>query len=713
METINLLITLRNDNINSYLILLESLVHTNNIENIVLYIIGEETGLQKDVNNFLKRYRIRNMYFELPRYLLKGLSQSVSAVIHSPYVLPDNLSKVIYLNSNLILKDNIERLFEHDLGSFLMGACEDRWISHGVDAEELSRVGMSEIDVYFNTDVLVLNLQEIRKCSLRINDELYSYRLSTFINKYLSSQVKEIKDKRYNTQLMSYIWQERKAKYDIAVVINYGELEVWNCKKEDIDLNLYNLWWNYAKEQETYNVILNDLNKLERKKLFIAKCNFMMDYLRYALTKAVNSQVNFGQFEKINTLKQFDLWDSFYFANRKSIEYEKKYRKLVKGYKAVQIHRFVGGGAAMFFLTLICYKIMKQDDNVFHILIPGTMLANSPVYNPDFYVHNEYILKYFDNAYIPHKSERDFLRYIISKKYYHLDFSSFGKFSPIAYEKAGGDYTELERLRVIEFSEDEIEKGERFLQKNDIVGEFVCIAPRNNDYKKIYAKLISSNDYLSCRNGSIESYLRAVDVIQAAGYSLVQMGKVNKLSFPSEYGILNFSKIYDEFLDIYLFSRCEFVIGDASGLMKIADIFSKPTVQANFEVITTVKEVAGYFKEGKDIILPVKYWNEEKKRYLTLREQLELEVRYKDKRFEEEIICLGYQGVSNSTEELELAAREMLDIILGEREYTEEERHLQDVSRELVLQSAKKHDMSYPRCNFAVGFLELNPWYLT
>lgn len=706
--------TLNNDNSKGYLILLESLVCTNDIENIVIYIVGESTELQNyiDVDMYLKSHNIKYLYFQFPEYLLKGLCPSAAFVIFSSYVLPDNIDKIIFLNSNLILKDCLVYLWEYDLEGHALGACEDRWISHGVDAEELNRVEMSETDTYFNTDVLVINLSKLRKSSLTINNESCLFELKSYINKYLAEQVGEIADKRYNTQLMSYLKRERKEKYDEAFVINYGKLSIWKYNKEEIDANLYNLWWKYAKQQQTYNEIFKRIKKKEKKKSVIETCQLSMDYLRFALGRMFNSQIDYGRFKRIDFFRRSGLWDSFYFTNKKYFEYEKKYKNLVRDYEFVQIHRFVGGSAGIFFLTLICYKIMRQNDNVFHIFIPATMMADSSADKSDFYVHNEYILKYFDKAYIPQKSDIDFLRFIISKNFYRLDFSLFAKFSPVAYEKAGGDYKEIENVKVIDFSEDEIKRGEQFLRQNDIGEKFVCIAPRNSEYKKSYMESISPNDYLTYRNGSIESYLKAVEVIQSLGYSLIQMGKVNKNVFPKQYGILNFSEVYDEFLDIYLFSRCEFVIGDASGIMKIADLFAKPTIQANNELITTAKEITGYFREGKDIILPVKYWSAEKKRYLTLREQLELEVKYKDKRFEEEVIRLGYRGISNSAEEIGMAVREMLDVILGKKEYTENERHLQKVSRSMILQSAQKHSMLYPRCNFAVGFLELNPWYL-
>ena len=110
--------------------------------------------------------------------------------------------------------------------------------------------------------------------------------------------------------------------------------------------------------------------------------------------------------------------------------------------------------------------------------------------------------------------------------------------------------------------------------------------------------------------------------------------------------------------------------------------------------------------------MPVKYWNEKEKRYLSLKEQLSLEAHYKEKRFEEEILKMGYSAISNSAEEIEAATNEMIECILGNKEYTEEEVCLQNISKNLICESAKKYHMRYPRCNIAIGFLKQNRWYL-
>lgn len=722
MKDIGILITLQDDNVTDYLILLESLICTNSKSNLILYIIGQNEDLRsyKKINSFVKKNSICNMYFKYSGNGCIGLEQFARSVIASPYILPNDIDKVLYLNANILVNGKIDKLWDFDMGHFLFAACENRWISRGANIGELEKVGKAETDIYYSTDVMLLSLHNIKTClpdwcidNTKTGGDECTGTLEAFLNRYLSAQVIEIKDKKYNTQLMSYRKVARKEKYTEAILINYDNIEMQDCKKNDIDENLYELWWRYAKlfgignKKEKRNI------RERRKEEVHDKIGFSMDLLRFVLKKTANDKLNFAIIDQIEYLKKNGLWNSFYFFDKRKGKYEKKYRELMKGYKGAMVYVWPIGGAAMFFLTIICYKIMAKRDDVLHILIPNTLAGKSlKADNPNFYVHNEYVLKYMSNAYIPAKSEKDFVRYVISKYYYQIDHSQLSKFMPVLYEDSGGTYEEVKDLKVIQFSDIEIERGNTFLWEHNIDGKFACIVPRSSDYKKEYVITVGFNDYLSYRNGNIENYMKAVNAIKSAGYNLIQMGKVNRKSFPSECGILKFADVYDEFLDLYLFSKCDFVIGDSSGAMCIAALFAKPTVQANCELITSSQELMGYFEKGHDLFLPVKYWNEEKGCFLSLKEQLILEAKYKKKRFEEEIIRLGYKGISNSAEEIEMAAREMIDYILGNKKYTKEEIQLQNISRELVCQSAQKHGMRYPRCNFAVGFLKLNPWYL-
>ncbi len=727
IEMINILILLNKKNVINYLILLESLAHTNELKNVTLFIIGgaDAVTYYKDISVLLEKYRLRAEYFQICTDDWNEGNVTESCIFQIQNILPNCINKIIYLNANLLIKGELTDLWNLDMGTSFYAACEDRWISRGVDADEIESVHISEKDIYYNADVLIINLFAIRACHLgknqmgsKINNgEIEAHGLKKFLNKYMAFKIMEIKDKKYNEQIMSYRVKDRDVKFSEARIVNYDNIDFFSVNKKDTYLKMYDLWWDYASLQDAFKkkakYIKREERREEKRKYLGSKIIFNMNYLRFAFHKIFYRDLDTQSLYTMEYLNKSDLWNPFFLLERKGHIYIKKYKEMMKGYRQVQVHKMCGGGAAMFFLTIICYNILNENkDGVLHILIPNTMFADSAIDNPDFYVHNEYVLKYLEDAYIPRREEIEFLKYILSRYFYHLDFSHFLDFSPVRYEDLGGNYEGLNKMRIIKFSQGEKDRGELYLQQHGLKGEFVCIAPRNNEYKKVYLKTVGANDYLSHRNGTIESYLKAVERIQSAGLGIVHMGRVNRKSFPPQYNIINFSLEYDEFLDLYLFSRCKFVIGDGSGLMNIADMFSRPTIQANWELLTSSKEIMGCIQERKDIILPVKYWNEKEKRYLSLKEQLSLEAHYKEKRFEEEILKMGYSAISNSAEEIEAATNEMIECILGNKEYTEEEVCLQNISKNLICESAKKYHMRYPRCNIAIGFLKQNRWYL-
>ena len=67
IEMINILILLNKKNVINYLILLESLAHTNELKNVTLFIIGgaDAVTYYKDISVLLEKYRLRAEYFQI------------------------------------------------------------------------------------------------------------------------------------------------------------------------------------------------------------------------------------------------------------------------------------------------------------------------------------------------------------------------------------------------------------------------------------------------------------------------------------------------------------------------------------------------------------------------------------------------------------------------------------------------------------------------
>lgn len=707
-----ILMILEEKNIDNTLILINSIIKNDLISEYIIFFVGKEESITfyDKLMNFLYNYHIEFEYICNSNLNFRDYKYEV---FHSIYLLPQSVNRIVYLDCFTFIKQRIDYLWQLDMQGKCFAACEDRWISKGVEPKELLAVGIDEKGVYYNISVLVLNLKEIRdkfpqdklEELLHQNSELGEYRAKSFFNIYLSQECYEILQKKYNAQIMSYrVWMKDE-KYKEAIIVNYEDTDMMGTDN-DVYPSMYEEWLQYATEIKAIRTKSKKINLNIKKKL-----RDDLGLIRYIWNKLRNDKVNFSILEFREFLVKSGLWQCLYFFNVRKFAYEKKFRQMVKGYDGIKVHKLVGEAAGEFFLSIICYKILCKD-NSFHIFIPSTQLYGTIIDRKDFFVHNAYILRYMENAFIPLKDDLEFLKYILSSKFYKIDFSQFTFFSPFAYEIQGGDYHEIEEMPLITFTEEENLRGEKFRKENNLLGDYVCIIPRFSSYKKEYIRTVGVNDYLSHRNGPIESFSLAVEHLLKNGIKLIQMGKVNEKSFPDKYRILDFSKVYDEFLDIYLYSKSKFVLGDNSGTMMLPVFFKKPTIQTNWEIITSNKEIYGYYKYDHDVILPIKYRDKKNGRYLTLKEQLELETKWKEVRFEEKIIESGYVPCNNTPEEILAAVKEMQEHILGKQEYSSEESELRNKSRTLIEKIAKKEKMSYPRCYIAVAFLKLNKWYL-
>lgn len=69
--------------------------------------------------------------------------------------------KILYLDSDIIALDNIKELYRYDISNFYLAAVEDK-----CGNIMKSRVGLNETQIFFNSGVLLLNLEMFRRDNL-------------------------------------------------------------------------------------------------------------------------------------------------------------------------------------------------------------------------------------------------------------------------------------------------------------------------------------------------------------------------------------------------------------------------------------------------------------------------------------------------------------------------------------------------------------------
>lgn len=101
-------------------------------------------------------------YIKMNNSDFKGVVHDARVGISAYYRLKlaslTDVDKIIYLDSDIVVLDNILSLWRYDINDYFIGAIEDKY-------SDLMgyRVGLSENDIYINSGVLLMNLKKIRE----------------------------------------------------------------------------------------------------------------------------------------------------------------------------------------------------------------------------------------------------------------------------------------------------------------------------------------------------------------------------------------------------------------------------------------------------------------------------------------------------------------------------------------------------------------------
>lgn len=91
-----------------------------------------------------------------------------------PEVLPERFERAIYLDSDLVVEEDLTRLWQTDFEGKALLAARERWVSHSENGIQRWReLDLSPEAPYFNSGVLVMNLRRWRE--ERIAEEVLSY----------------------------------------------------------------------------------------------------------------------------------------------------------------------------------------------------------------------------------------------------------------------------------------------------------------------------------------------------------------------------------------------------------------------------------------------------------------------------------------------------------------------------------------------------------
>lgn len=365
------------------------------------------------------------------------------------------------------------------------------------------------------------------------------------------------------------------------------------------------------------------------------------------------------------------------------VQYEKRWQKLSRKYETIDIYgiQFGSIGETIPRLFMYLHDRKKRNKNAYHIVLPTFF---------SFYIAGIVNNKIFDvfGKYIHFITEDniDFWKYVIL---FHLGKINTEYFNSYLYRDCSVKFNVSIGKPIIPFSKEAEVYAAKKLDQMGVKGKFICIHAREVATKK--NNFISSYDDTSILDVDVNSFRKACEYLQGLGYQIVRIGKDEKRRCEIE-GVIDYANdYYDAFMDFYLVSSCEFLLGGMAGIMSIAAFWGRPVLQSN--AITLCYGQESLPRTKYDLYLPKKFYLKRKQRFLNLYEMLN--VSYKCDRYNKLFDAEGVEVINNTEEEILNATIEMNQKLCQVWTATEDEIRCMKKYWEIIDLWKRMHRLSY------------------
>lgn len=158
------------------------------------------------------------------------------------------------------------------------------------------------------------------------------------------------------------------------------------------------------------------------------------------------------------------------------------------------------------------------------------------------------------------------------------------------------------------------------------------------------------------RNAALEDYVPAVKAITDCGGWVIRLGDSSMVPFPKMEGVIDYphSNMKTPEMDVYLAATARFFFGTTSGLTNAVISLGTPCLLVNC--------ISNYFQlwNNRTLFTLKPIWYERERRFLSISEMVAEDFRWKV--FNINLLAhLGMVPLANTAEEIENAAREMLE----------------------------------------------------
>lgn len=240
---------------------------------------------------------------KIPKFItMDYFSIEASYRLLLPYILPDTVKRVVWIDSDMIIRSDISKLFSENIGDNVIACCKD--ISHigNLINPNLSRLKIKNTDSYFNSGLVVFDVDKYKKTFdikeyNRIIKKLSNvikypdqdilnyafkskiYELDSNYNVYFTSDYKykdnnNIKQMKQNGKIYHYI---SSIKPDNYRYLNFGFNEYWKYARKTygimhfVKIYIKNCFYRIIFNNSIKNN--NSLNAKSKKYGFSIVCN--------------------------------------------------------------------------------------------------------------------------------------------------------------------------------------------------------------------------------------------------------------------------------------------------------------------------------------------------------------------------------------------------------------------------------------------------------
>lgn len=236
----NILISVNNYYLDKAETMLHSLRRHNN-EDITVYLINRSLNdpelkkfdkyLTKHLKMDFKPIDVSETAFDQLPVCEERFSIEMYYRVIAQFLLPKSVDRIMWLDADIVICGNISDFYHQDFEDKLLAACPDALC----DSEEIvtikSKLGLPKEHIYFNSGVLLLNIEALRE-KTQINgivntaqsiSENFTYPDQDLLNYLYSGQIKYCDQNRFNCLVISF-GKMTKAQINDIVVLHYAGL---------------------------------------------------------------------------------------------------------------------------------------------------------------------------------------------------------------------------------------------------------------------------------------------------------------------------------------------------------------------------------------------------------------------------------------------------------------------------------------------------------